>query len=353
MLDDAAIDQVLNKTVEFLDYPSVVGFEQPFLSHLATSFEALGCKIDREGKILAVHKGPARSEIFSCHIDRHGLVATGDREYEYAAYVTRLREYGEEAEPTCRMLKKIRGRFLKEPVFAYDPATGERLAQGTIARAYFCGHRVNLVFRISGFKSQPIGTPVSFCRPCQTVGESFTGQLDNVISAAVVHELFALGFSGRALFTSEEEIGKSWSLALDYLDRRKLRPRELLVLDTSPFPDPAAIDEGRIVLRNRDANGIFNPALVSRLRGICGQQGIPYQMKDDWIARANAERVRRGKKPTGLGSTELGRLVSGSDGVVNGATVQIPTFGYHSNQETTSRRSIGQLLRLLTTLLEL
>lgn len=350
MFDDTVIDRVLGMTTEFLDQPSVVGFEQPFLDYLATCFEALGCRIEREEKLLAVAREPEQREIFSCHIDRHGLVATGDGEYEYAAYVTRLREYGEQAEPTCRMLKKIRGRFLEEPVYAYGGQTGERLVEGMIAEAYFCDTRVNLVFRVPGFEALPEGTPVSFCRPCQRRGTTFSGQLDNAISAAVVHELFVLGFNGRALFTAEEEIGKSWKLALDYLNRRQMRPRELLVLDTSPFPDASAIDEGRVVLRNRDANGVFNPALVSQLRGICDREGIAYQMKDDWIARSNLERARKGKRPVGLGSTELGRLVDGSGGEINGATVQLPTHGYHSNRETTSRRSIGQLMRLLTVL---
>lgn len=346
-------DRMLEKTREYLDRPAVVGFEGPFLDYLARDFEALGCEVEREDKLVAVSRGPTRGEIFSCHIDRHGLVSTGQGEFQYAAYVARLRDAGEAASPTIRMLRTISDRFLGEPVFAYDLERGDVLARGTISNSYFCNHRVNLVFAVSGLEGFPPGTPVGFARPCQRERDRFSGQLDNGISAALLYVLFEAGFGGRALFTAEEEIGRSWQIALDHLMRKGLSTGELLVMDTSPFPDQEAIDRGTVVLRNRDANGEFNPRLVARLRSLCEASKIPYLMKDEWVEESNAKRQAEGKKPAGLGSTELGRLVAGSGGAVNGATVQLPTFGYHGNRETTSRRAVSHLLSLLGLLVEL
>jgi hypothetical protein len=349
--EPAHVDQIIGKTVEYLERPSVVGFEGPFFAHLARDFAALGCEVEHHEKLLSVSRGPSRAEILSCHIDRHGLVSTGHGEFEYAAFVASADDDGEDVTASRSMLRKICDRFFGEPVRAYAPGNGEILARGEVEHAYFCPHRDNLVFRVPGFEVLPVGTPASFHRPCQIDSRRLTGQLDNAISAAFTYALFESGFAGRALFTAEEEIGKSWSHALAFLEEHRLHTCELLVLDTSPFPDEAAIDEGRVVLRNRDAHGEFNPELVSRLEFLCQEQVIPYQMKDEWIASQNLDRMKSGRKPVGLGSTELGRLVSSTQGAVNGATLQCPTFGYHSNRETTSRRAISQVWRLLSSLL--
>ena len=351
MTEPAQVDRIIRKTVEYLESPSVVGFEGPFFAHLVRDFAALGCDVERHDKLLAVSRGPSRAEILSCHIDRHGLVGTGDGEFEYAAFVARANDDREDVAASRSMLRKICDRFFGEPVRAYAPGNGEILARGEVEHAYFCPRRINLVFRIPGFEVLPVGTPASFHRPCQIDSRRLTGQLDNAISAAFTYVLFESGFAGRALFTAEEEIGKSWSHALAFLNEHRLQTRELLVLDTSPFPDEGAIDEGRVVLRNRDAHGEFNPELVSRLESICQEQLISYQMKDEWIATQNLERGKQERKPISLGSTELGRLVSSTQGAVNGATLQCPTFGYHSNRETTSRRAIAQVWRLLSILL--
>ena len=344
---------VVAKTREYLRQPAVVGHEQPFFDHLEREFSELGCEVERHDNLLAVWRDGTRPQTLSVHIDRHGLVGTGGGEYEYAAFVARLGSSQEEHQASRKMLEKIRDRFLNEEVFAYVAQSGEILEQGKIGEAYFCGHRLNLVFQIDGFENLPIGTPVAFSPLCQIGEERLTGQLDNVISAAFVYVLFALGFTGRALFTAEEEIGKSWTFALDYLTQIGSQSQELLVMDTSPFPDEEAILEGAVVLRNRDANGMFNAELVARTRAICTAEGIPFKVKDEIILAQNLERESQGMKPLGLGSTELGRLVTGSKGQLNGITLQLPTFGYHSNRETTSYLAVANLLKLLSRVLNL
>ncbi len=341
------VDRVIEATQDFLRFPSVVGNERPFIDQLERTFSAIGCSTIRGDSVLEVKRDGTRPEVLSVHIDRHGLIGTGDGEYEYAAHVARSSRYGEDVRASFRALEAIRERFLGEAVVAYRAERGQHLGDGVIEHAWFCDRRQNLVFRIPGFDLLPLWTPVSFSPKCEFNGRQITGQLDNAISAAIVLALFEAGFDGRALFTAQEEIGRSWRFMMDHLDAGSSAPFSLLVLDTSPFPNDEAIQSGQVVLRNRDANGTFDTERVARLRALGESLAIPIVMKDELIRADNVEREAVGRLPRSLGSTELGRIVDGSGGRINGATVQLPTYGYHSNRETTSRLAIQHMLELL------
>ena len=49
-----------------------------------------------------------------------------------------------------------------------------------------------------------------------------------------------------------------------------------------------------------------------------------------------------------LGRTELGRLIAATEGRISGTTLQIPTTGYHTAQETASLASVRAAIRLLS-----
>lgn len=348
----ATAERVIEATHDFLRTPSVIGNERPFMDHLERTFARLGCSIVRRAGVLEVAGAGAdeRPEVLSVHIDRHGLIGTGDGEYEYAAHVERASRYGEDVRASVRALEMIRERFLGEAVLAYRTDRGEPIAEGVIEHAWYCDRRQNLVFRIPELERLPERTPVSFSPSFDFDGVSITGQLDNAISAAIVLALFEAGFDGRAIFTAQEEIGRSWRFTLDHLDASSDRdrpPLSLLVLDTSPFPDDAELSAGPVVLRNRDANGTFDSVRVARLKALCKARDIPYVVKDELIDADNREREADGRPPRSLGSTELGRIVTGSEGRITGATVQVPTIDHHSNRETTSRLAVEHVLLLL------
>jgi putative aminopeptidase FrvX len=61
------------------------------------------------------------------------------------------------------------------------------------------------------------------------------------------------------------------------------------------------------------------------------------------VIAQNANRI----KPLSLGRTELGRLVTATRGEINGTTLQIPTTGYHTTQETAAIASVKAALALL------
>ena len=98
-----------------------------------------------------------------------------------------------------------------------------------------------------------------------------------------------------------------------------------------------------MVLRRKDANGSFAPGITKELETRCDDLGITYSHKDAYVEAINLERA----KPLSLGRTELGRLVVATGGLINGTTLQIPTTGYHTTNETASLSSVIAALRLL------
>jgi putative aminopeptidase FrvX len=174
-----------------------------------------------------------------------------------------------------------------------------------------------------------------------------SAQLDNVVSVAVLIHLFRKGFQGTALFTAEEESGKSWRYALSWFQRQQKTTQRLLVLDTSPYPTTEAASAQDVVLRRKDLGGEFSPFMTEELEGICRELRVSHSYKDEYVERMNATRT----KPLSLGRTELGRLIAATDGQITGTTLQIPTTGYHTTSETASLRSVAAVLRLLETYL--
>lgn len=94
---------------------------------------------------------------------------------------------------------------------------------------------------------------------------------------------------------------------LDWFRRFDRGSQSLIVLDTSPFPDRESAAAQHVTLRNRDV----------------------------------------GQKPLSFGRTELGRIVAATEGKVQGATLQIPTTGYHTPSETTSLEACASFLGVL------
>lgn len=335
---------IVDKLREYLAVPSVVGHERPFLDYLQKDFTALGFTTERVRNLLSVTGSDPAVGAVSVHIDRHGLVATGQAELEYAAFVARAVLYGEDRTTTPAFLAKLSGRFTGETVRAYHRDTGEIMAEGVTEAPYFCPIRKNLVFRVPGFEALPLGTPAAYAMPLAVEDGEIAGQLDNVISAAIAYCLARDGFPGRLLFTAEEEIGRSWQHLRDYLVATGVRRTDMIVLDTSPFDRVNTELLGRVVLRHRDAHAPFNPELVDRLFGIACDLGLEPIFKDQWVI------AQKGLPPgdyAGLGSTELGRLVKATDGAWNGATLQVPTHGYHTARETARLDALQRVVAVL------
>ena len=244
------------------------------------------------------------------------------------------------------MMANIADRFAGQRVQAHMPYTGTYLGQGTISSGSLCEYRRNLVFEIEGLEFLQPGTPVSFLDRLQVTESHLFAQLDNVLSVALIVYLFRNGFTGTAIFTAQEEAGRSWRYALSWFLREGISTSRLLVLDTSPYPTPEAASRQDLVLRFKDASALFDLPFTREIETRCMDLEIPVTFKDLWIENENLTRPR----PMSLGRTELGRLVSATNGRISGTTLQIPTTGYHTASETASLASVRAAITLLQSL---
>ncbi|MDW6092484.1 hypothetical protein SBX64_07995 [Vibrio rhizosphaerae] len=327
--------------------PSVVGAEHSFFRVLQRELEERGAKVTwYEGLLVAQGSDPF-STMFSAHIDRHGLVCTGPNEFQYAAFVSANRTDLLNNSVSEELMTKVTERFNHEEVYAYEPWSGMYCGKGIINSAYVCEFRNNLIFETKGLESVVAGTPIAFNDQLHQVDNRLEGQLDNVISAAALVHLFEHGFKGTAFFTAQEESGKSWRYLLEWFRRFGGSTNRLFVVDTSPFPNIEAANQQLLVLREKDANATFNQESTQLLESLCVENKISYQYKNRYVAEENAKRAEQGLPPTSLGSTELGRIIAASNGLVDGTTIQIPTIGYHTMHESASVASVDAFIRML------
>ncbi|MEC8327486.1 MAG: peptidase M42 [Pseudomonadota bacterium] len=335
---------------EIIRHPSVVGAEHSFFRVLQRELEERGATVTwYEGLLVAQGKKPF-SAMFSAHIDRHGLICTGPNEFQYAAFIAANRTDLLNNSVSEELMTKITERYKSTPVYAYEPWSGAYRGQGMIKHSYVCEYRNNLIFEIDGLESAVAGTPVAFKDKLRISVERLTGQLDNVLSAAALVHLFSLGFEGTVFFTAQEEAGKSWRYLLEWFRRFGGSTNRLFVVDTSPFPDVESANKQHLVLRKKDANASFNSAATKLVEKICKEQQLSYIYKDEYMEKINKELAARGEAPRSIGSTELGRIIASSNGLVDGTTIQVPTTSYHTMDESGSIASVEAFLNLLMAL---
>ena len=339
---------------EFLDilkilirHPSVVSAEHSFFRVLQRELEEIGVKATWYEGLLVAQGNKPDSRYLSAHIDRHGLICTGPNEFQYAAFIASNRGDMIGDSVSEQTFAKISERYHGSAVNAYEPWSGVYRGKGTIDRAYLCPHRGNMVFEIHGLEHVVAGTPVAFQDKLRISGKRISAQLDNVFSAAIILYLFRRGYQGTAFFTAQEEAGRSWRFLLEWFQRFANATTKLIVLDTSPYATTEEAEEQHLVLRNRDSNAAFHPDMIRELENACQILGIRYAFKDAYIEKKNKERNSQGKGPFSFGSTELGRIINASKGMIQGATLQVPTTGYHTTEETCSIASVGALIELL------
>ena len=328
---------------ELIRQPSVVGAEHSFFRVLQRALEERGADVTWYEGLLVAQGSRPRSQIFSAHIDRHGLVCTGPGEFQFAAFVSGNRSDLLGNSVSEAMMSKVSSRFAGLSVFAYEPWSGVYRGTGKIISSQVCPYRNNLTFELEDMDYLVAGTPVAFYDRLRIENGRISGQLDNVLTAAMLVHLFDCGFEGTALFSAQEEAGKSWRYLLEWFRRFDATTNRLIVVDTSPYETVAEADRQQIVLRHADANAGFNAEFTAELVALCEQKGISYAYKDDYIREKN----REPNKNFSLGSTELGRIIAASNGQVSGSTLQIPTTDYHTMNESASLHSCDAFMNIL------
>ena len=333
-------------------YPSVVGYEEPFFRSLQRELEELNVKVSRyQGLLVAEGKAPDTNYL-SVHVDRHGLICTGPNEFQYAAFVSQNRSELTGNSVSEQTLEKIADRFEGQQVHAYEPWSGSYLGQGTIRHSYIDQKRKNLIIEIDGLEHVVPGVPVAYSDRITMQPDRISAQLDNVLMVAMVVYLYSTGYQGTAFFTAQEEAGRSWRYLVEWFYRYNKTTNQLMVLDTSPFGNDADAFENEIILRGKDATASFHPETIAAIDNAAKALGIKTVYKDVYIEKLNEERLKAGEKAQSLGRTELGRMIEGTGKQITGATIQVPTVGYHTSEETASLRSVRMAINLLKSVLK-
>jgi len=323
--------------------PSVVGAEHPFFILVKRELEEINIEVEYYDGVLVAKGSDPTSGYISAHADRHGLICTGHNEFQYAAFIAKNQADLTGNSNSEELLQNFTNRFVNEKVQAYEPWSGSYLGLGTIESAFLCQRRNNIIFKVDGFEHLFPGTPIGFVDNLKINDDLVSAQLDNVISIAIIIYMYHLGYKGTAFFTASEEAGKSWRFLLEYFRRFDISTNELLVLDTSPYKNVEDINQLDVVLRNRDENGVFRSPLKNKIKTICIKNKINYHFKDAYLKNMMKQNGKKGS----LGVTELGRIINATKGNIQGTTLQLPTIGYHTVEETTTTKSIKSTLFIL------
>lgn len=340
-------DEFIDLLKSLIREPSVVGAEHPFFRVLQRELEERGATVTWYEGLLVAHGNQPDSAMFSSHIDRHGLICTGPNEFQFGAFIAGQMSDLLGKSVSDELKATLMNRFDDTQVIAYEPWSGAYRGAGIIDNAYICEHRNNLIFEVEGLEHLVAGTPVGFRDKLKMDEQFLSAQLDNVLTAAILVHLFSLGYQGTAFFTAEEESGGSWRYLLEWFRRFGNSTNELYVLDTSPYKNREEADKQHIVLRNRDEHAEFNVATTQSVAQLCAQLEVPFSFKDQYIEQLNQEAGLTGQKPIGLGRTELGRITANSQGLVHGTTIQIPTTGYHTMNETASIEAVKSFMKVI------
>lgn len=337
----------LDTLKQLIRVPSIIGYEHSFFLYLKRELEELGIKTSYYDGLLVAQGNEPNKGMLSAHIDRHGLICTGPNEFQFAAYQSKNRIDLKGNSVSEQTYETISSRFLNQQVQAYEPWSGAYLGIGEIVDVYMCKEINNLMFKVNGLNHLLPGTPIAFVDKLTIKDNLISAQLDNVISAAMIIYLYQNGYQGTAFFTAEEEAGKSWRYVYDWFKKNNITTSELLVLDTSPYNTREEAEVQEIVLRNRDANARFKSPLSKILKNFCHKNNIKFSCKDTYIQEKNKLLSEKKLPLLSLGSTELGRIIKESKKSIQGTTLQIPTTGYHTVEETASIKSVKSALYIL------
>lgn len=328
---------------QLIRIPSVVGAEQPFFMFIKRELEEHGVKVEYYDGVLVAKGNNPQSGYISAHADRHGLVCTGHNEFQYAAFIAKNKADLTGDSNSEQLLHNFTARFVDEKVQAYQPWSGTYLGLGSIKDAFLCERRNNIIFKIDGFDYLTPGMPIAFMDKLDIKDDLISAQLDNVISVAMIIYMYTIGYQGTAFFTASEEAGRSWRFLLEWFRRFNIKTDELLVLDTSPYPTLEELRSIDIVLRHRDSNAVFRSPLKNKIKKIAIKEKINFNFKDTYLKN----KMQKNKTVRSLGTTELGRLIFATKGEIQGTTLQIPTIGYHTVNETTTKRAALSMIKIL------
>ncbi len=340
------VRELINKIKDYVDVPSVVGFENLFFRHLEEDFKNLGVDVKREDNYLIVNPESKSGDVLVAHVDRHGLVVNDEGVVEYAGFYLD-KKFGRKIKLPKTRYVDVGLRFLWEEVVAYDDK-GIIIGEGGVKGFSYDFKSKSVLFNVENISGLSPGTPLAYKKSFVEDGCFIKTQLDNVVSVALAYQMVKEGFEGTVLLTAEEEIGRSW-LYLDEAIKDYHVFKRLWVLDTTPYDLEYYIKKGKISLRKGDSCSKFDKKMIEEVVNVCESLNISYVFKDDQIRNLDPVIKRVGRFKT-IGKTELGALLLNRP-ELRGCTVQIPTIYYHTNYETTSKLALSNYYKVMKSVL--
>lgn len=374
--DDKELNKILNICDEFLQVPSVISYEKPFIDYLHKKIKALGFKTVKKKNFLAVETKSDSRKLFCAHIDRHGCVQDKKGRIQFASFY--LKKKNQILSPRCERAKselkfsrvlneKLKGmdvflgkenlkfkyednefnferkgsrnfyekagqNYTKCDFASYNAKTGEIIDKYKALR-FDVEWKQSRVWFDMDKKYSKAEKPFMLHSRIEVIKDKFFAQIDNVISVAVLYYLLEKlgpkGFQGNVLFTTKEEIGLSYESYLDYQKLRSEKRFELVVLDTSPY-DKFPLEESFLVLRKGDERKMFNLELTREVKRIVKKNQVKFRFKNHNIGR-----------------TELGAIIQHSRKKIVGTTLQLPTTNYHTGYETSRLKDLENFTKVV------
>lgn len=393
------VKRIIELTNEFLQIPSSIGYEYPFLKYLNKKAKNLGYQTELSKSCLLIKaKNKNPKKLFSAHIDRHSLIQNEDGEIEYLAFNLKreihskfkyeeIEDIEKEVVNSINMLENIKCqlrdnffvitdentketllklersgrkvffesvglRHTKEPIFSYDPKSGKRLNKFFTTRhhisikdkkvTYDTNKKIKSKDKIFSFDSKIIENK-----------NLISAQIDNVISAAVLFTIMeTIPVNQDILFTTREEIGESWKCIKEYYEKNDfVRPKRI----DETHEDLEINMNKKIELIVLDTSPYENLDLKQlgflTLRHGDERGGFDEKVVEDIKKVIKKKKIPYDFKPNDTGNTELGKLTKETRGKINGATLQLPSTNYHTTYETTTKESLSNYYRVIRRLI--
>lgn len=272
------LNRIISLTNEFLDIPSSISYEKPFLDYLQKKAENLGYDIFRKKNEYLVIK-PKKNNIkkdkleknnikknkkdkylFSVHIDRHSVIKNEKNDLEFLAFYLKkkldipflkdqvkkneefffldfkkknlnfevlgeniifkndgLKFFKLKKEGFDSYYETIALRYTKEECISYNQNSGEKLNSFKLIRNFIDVSEDGVYFK--GDKQLDKEDKIFMMKSQIYEDEKYiSGQIDNVISVACLFYLLeTMNFEEEIIFTTKEEIGLSYICVVDYI----------------------------------------------------------------------------------------------------------------------------------------
>ncbi|MFT4311290.1 MAG: hypothetical protein ACMXX7_01545 [Candidatus Woesearchaeota archaeon] len=305
---------------EALSIPSVTGFTNSFTNFLINKFEELNLKsYNVEDALIIYSKKNSKKNCFCAHLDRIGFVKNKNHlEYSTLYYKQKDKSFNKD----IKFLEKIKNRFIGEIIKSKE---NHKIKTGVIQNN-------KVLFSISTSledKFYTLSSKVNYD------SYNISCQLDNIISIAVLYIICKnKDFEGTLIFSKNEEIGQSFHGIINSINKFKLDPKKIFVLDTTTQVSNNNFEKGLILINSKEKDAFYNKKLHQYICKIAKENNIPYESD---ICKS---------------TTELYRIVKNSDNKYSGITIRIPRKNYHTSNEETSFRCIENYFKLVSLIIK-